>query len=73
MPRDVAEGGVDVLINNASIQRRISLEQVDLETWNEVLRNNLTSAMLVSRGIAKRMIQKRAGKIINIWKFLPIR
>ena len=59
-------GGVDVLINNAGIQRRISLELVDLGTWNEVLLNNLTSAMLVSREIAKRMIQKRAGKIINI-------
>jgi gluconate 5-dehydrogenase len=59
-------GGVDVLINNAGIQRRISLEQVDLGTWNEVLRVNLTSAMLVSREIARRMIQKRAGKIINI-------
>ena len=59
-------GGVDVLINNAGIQRRICLEQVDLDTWNEVLRTNLTSAMLVSREIAKRMIQKRAGKIINI-------
>jgi gluconate 5-dehydrogenase len=59
-------GGVDVLINNAGIQRRISLEQVDLKTWNEVLLTNLTSAMLVSREIAKRMIEKRAGKIINI-------
>jgi short-subunit dehydrogenase len=36
-----------------------------LGTWNEVLRTNLTSAMLVSREIAKRMIQKRAGKIIS--------
>ena len=59
-------GGVDVLINNAGVQRRISLEHVDLATWNEVLRSNLTSAMLVSREIAKRMIQKRAGKIINV-------
>jgi gluconate 5-dehydrogenase len=59
-------GGVDVLINNAGIQRRVSLEKVDLQTWNEVLLANLTSAMLVSREVAKRMIQKRAGKIINI-------
>jgi gluconate 5-dehydrogenase len=59
-------GGVDVLINNAGIQRRISLEKVDLATWNEVLLTNLTSAMLVSREASKRMIQKRAGKIINI-------
>ena len=59
-------GGVDVLVNNAGIQRRVSLEKVDLETWNEVLKTNLTSAMLVSREIAKRMIEKRAGKIINV-------
>jgi len=37
-----------------------------LETWNEVLKTNLTSAMLVSREVAKRMIEKRAGKIINV-------
>jgi gluconate 5-dehydrogenase len=59
-------GGVDVLINNAGIQRRISLEKVDVATWNEVLLTNLTSAMLVSREASRRMIQKRAGKIINI-------
>ena len=61
-----SRGGVDVLINNAGIQRRISLEKVDLSTWNEVLLTNLTSAMLVSREASKRMIQKRSGKIINI-------
>ena len=61
-----SRGGVDVLVNNAGIQRRVSLEKVDLETWNEILKTNLTSAMLVSREVAKRMIEKRAGKIINI-------
>jgi gluconate 5-dehydrogenase len=63
-------GGVDVLVNNAGIQRRVSLEKVDLQTWNEVLLGNLTSAMLVSREVAKPMIQKRAGKIINICSFM---
>jgi gluconate 5-dehydrogenase len=61
-----SRGGVDVLINNAGIQRRISLEKVDLTTWNEVLLTNLTGAMLVSREASKRMIRKRAGKIVNI-------
>lgn len=59
-------GGVDVLINNAGIQRRISLEKVDLATWNEVLLTNLTSAMLLSREVSRQMIEKKAGKIINI-------
>jgi gluconate 5-dehydrogenase len=61
-----SQGGVDVLVNNAGIQRRVSLEKVNLETWNEVLKTNLTSAMLVSREIAKRMIERRAGKTINV-------
>jgi gluconate 5-dehydrogenase len=59
-------GGVDVLVNNAGIQRRVSLEKVDLNTWNEVILTNLTSAMLISKEIARRMIAKRAGKIINV-------
>src|SRR5580704_18888816 len=43
-----SQGGVDVLINNAGLQRGISLEIVDLGTWNEVLLTHITSAMLVS-------------------------
>src|SRR6516225_28484 len=39
---------------------------LDSQTWNEVLKTNLTSAMLVSREVVKRMIEKRAGKIINV-------
>lgn len=59
-------GQIDVLINNAGIQRRVSLEKLSLETWNEVLTTNLTSAMLVSKAVAKGMIERKSGKIINI-------
>jgi gluconate 5-dehydrogenase len=59
-------GSLDVLINNAGIQRRVSLENLSLETWNEVLTTNLTSAMLVSKTVAKGMIAQKSGKIINI-------
>ncbi len=54
------------LINNAGIQRRVPLEDLSLETWNEVLTTNLTSAMLVSRALAPHMIARKQGKIINI-------
>jgi gluconate 5-dehydrogenase len=59
-------GSIDVLFNNAGIQRRVSLENLSLETWNEVLKTNLTSAMLVSRTVARGMIAQKSGKIINI-------
>ncbi len=59
-------GPVDCLINNAGIQRRVSLDQLDLVTWREVLDTNLTSAMLVSREVVKHMISRKAGKIVNI-------
>jgi gluconate 5-dehydrogenase len=61
-----ATGPIDVLINNAGIQRRVLLDQVSLQTWSEVIETNLTSAMLVSREVAAGMIERRRGKIINI-------
>jgi gluconate 5-dehydrogenase len=61
-----SENPIDVLINNAGIQRRVRLDEVSLETWSEVIQTNLTSAMLVSREVIKGMIGRRSGKIINI-------
>ena len=57
---------IDVLINNAGIQRRVRLDEISLETWSEVIQTNLTSAMLVSREVVKGMIARQRGKIINI-------
>ena len=57
---------IDVLINNAGIQRRVRLDEISLTAWSEVIQTNLTSAMLVSREVVKGMIARRNGKIINI-------
>jgi gluconate 5-dehydrogenase len=59
-------GPLDILVNNAGIQRRGPLEQVEEKMWREVLDTNLTSAFLVARAVAPRMIARRAGKVINI-------
>lgn len=65
--RGIAEAGViDVLINNAGIQRRGPLDQFSLTQWNEVLNANLTSAFLVARAVVQGMMERRGGKIINI-------
>ncbi len=58
---------VDILINNAGIQLRKPLTQLQVEEWHKVVDTNLTSAFLVGRAAAKRMIARgRGGKIINI-------
>jgi gluconate 5-dehydrogenase len=61
--RDI--GPIDILFNNAGIQRRRPLADVDLETWREVMAINLDSVFLVGQTVAKRMIARGRGKIVN--------
>jgi gluconate 5-dehydrogenase len=58
---------VDILVNNAGIQFRKPMVDLELKDWERVLRGNLTSAFLVAREAARRMIARgRGGKVINI-------
>jgi gluconate 5-dehydrogenase len=59
-------GDVDILVNNAGIQRRAPLAEMTEVQWREVLDTNLTSAFLVARVLAPRMIARQRGKIINV-------
>jgi gluconate 5-dehydrogenase len=62
-----AEGiQVDILVNNAGIQLRKPMVELSSAEWHKVLDTNLTSAFLVAREAAKRMLQRGRGKIINI-------
>ncbi len=62
--RDV--GVVEILVNNAGVQERGSLEVVDSQKWRRVIEVNLTAPFLVARLCARRMIGRGRGKIINI-------
>lgn len=58
---------VDIVVNNAGIQFRQPMLELALSDWQRVLDVNLTSAFLVARAAAKRMVaRKSGGKIINI-------
>ena len=59
-------GPLEILVNNAGVQRRGPLESIDEATWREVIDTNLTSAFLVSNQVVQGMIARNSGKIINI-------
>jgi gluconate 5-dehydrogenase len=59
-------GPIDILINNAGIQRRMTLEDFPDETWSELMRTNLDSVFYVAKAVAKRMIPRKQGSMINI-------
>ncbi|MCL6444032.1 MAG: glucose 1-dehydrogenase [Alicyclobacillus sp.] len=60
-------GGADIIINNAGIVRRVGIEDMTLEAWNETMNVNLTGVFLVSKYAARSLIAKRKrGSIINI-------
>jgi gluconate 5-dehydrogenase len=58
---------IDILVNNAGIQFRKPMLDLAAADWRRVLETNLTSAFMVGREAARRMItRKQGGKIINI-------
>ncbi|WP_263772980.1 SDR family oxidoreductase [Propionivibrio soli] len=59
-------GAIDILINNAGIQRRAPLDEFPSENWHALINANLNSVFYVSQAVAKHMIPRRRGKIINI-------
>jgi len=59
-------GPIDILVNNAGMQRRAPLEDFPHEQWQELMRTNVDSVFLVGQAVARHMIARGRGKIINI-------
>lgn len=58
-------GHIDILLNNAGIQRRYPMEEFPDEEWQAVIDLDLTAPFLVARAVAKGMIARKSGKIVN--------
>jgi 3-oxoacyl-[acyl-carrier protein] reductase len=58
-------GGVDILVNNASIRRLSPIEKMTLAEWREVMAANLDAAFLCARACVPLMREK-TGRIVNI-------
>lgn len=59
-------GGLDVLVNNAGINRDALLIRMKESNWDDVIATDLKSDFLTTKAAAAMMMRKRKGSIINI-------
>ena len=61
-----AFGRIDILVNNAGMNIRKPAIEVTWDDWNQILDTNLRGAFFVAQAVAKGMIARRYGRIINV-------
>jgi gluconate 5-dehydrogenase len=59
-------GPIDILVNNAGVQLRSPLLDLPVEAWQGVLSANLTSCFVLTQHVARTMVARGAGKVINV-------
>jgi NAD(P)-dependent dehydrogenase (short-subunit alcohol dehydrogenase family) len=59
-------GKIDVLVNNAARSFLRSLLDLREDGWDKVFNTNVKAVWLLSRAVARRMIEQKSGRIINI-------
>ncbi len=59
-------GPVDILVNNAGIIRRTPMHEMKVSDWRLVVDIDLTAPFIVAKAVLPSMMERKAGKIINI-------
>lgn len=59
-------GPIEILVNNAGTQHRAPFHEFPLEQWKRLMSTNLDSVFIVGQAVAKRMVPRKRGRIINI-------
>lgn len=63
---EASVGPIDILVNNAGMQFRTALEEFPADAFERLMRTNVSSVFNVGQAVARHMIARRAGKIVNI-------
>ncbi len=59
-------GPIDILVNNAGLTRRAAFHELDAADWKLIIDTNLNGLFVVGQAVAKRMVPRGRGRIINI-------
>jgi gluconate 5-dehydrogenase len=59
-------GPIDILVNNAGMTKRMAFTDFPEEDWRQIMATNLDSVFFVTQSVARRMIPRSRGKIVNI-------
>lgn len=68
-----AAGDVDVLVNNAGLTRDGLLARMSDEDWDTVIQTNLSSVFFTCRAVARPMMKRRGGSIVNVSSIVGVR
>lgn len=63
---EATTGAIDILVNNAGMQHRAPLEDFPADAFDRLLQTNIASVFHVGQAVARHMIARGAGKIVNI-------
>ncbi|MEM8958528.1 MAG: SDR family oxidoreductase [Pseudomonadota bacterium] len=63
---EAATGPIDILVNNAGMQHRTELQDFPADAFERLLQTNIATVFHVGQAVARHMIGRGAGKIINI-------
>ena len=68
-------GGIDILVNNAGVntaKHRVNIDEFPREEWDRIVGIDLTGTYLVTQAVARVMISKGEGRIVNISSVLGV-